>query len=269
MIHPIVAYIAYKPFGLDYFKKFLDNYSEFQSGEKHNLLICFKGFSSTLEIEEWQKFIKYDYINFHEKNEKNDFDIGSYFRIAEAYKNNLILFLNSHIRINCKNWLKIFLDNYKINRLIGFTGSYGSISSQFLKFYYSQYSKFQQLRWGLYHFNKFKLFPNPHIRTSGFLLRGEDLLSLNFKRKLFVKKIETNYFESGRKSITIQLQNKGFEVGIVNSDNIFFGIQDWKKSNTFCLNDQKKLIFVDNRTLKYQLSNTIEKAKMTKLHWGI
>ena len=266
---PIVAYVAYGPFGIEYLKRFVSSYTKFKSGCKHKLLICFKGFSNTYELEEWKKIINHDFIELFEKNEKNDFDIGSYFRIAEAYKDNLILFLDTHTRMNCDNWLKIFLDNYRSKRLIGATGSFASISSQFLGFYYTQYSKFQQLRWGLYHWRRFKLFPNPHIRTTGFFLRGLDLLNLDFDRNKFDKKIETNYFESGRKNITLQLKKQGYEVGLVNSDNIFFETSQWKNSNTYCLNAQKKLIFIDNRTEEYNLSDNKKKKKMTKFCWGI
>ena len=266
---PIVAYVAYGPFGIEYLKRFISSYTKFKSGCKHKLLICFKGFSNTNELEKWKKIIDYDFIELFEKNEKNDFDIGSYFRIAEAYKDNLILFLGTHTRMNCDNWLKIFLNNYRNKRFIGTTGSFASISSQFLGFYYSQYSKFQQLRWGLYHWRKFKLFPNPHIRTTGFFLRGSDLLNLDFDRNKFDKKIETSYFESGRKNITLQLKKQGFEVGIVNSDNIFFETSQWKNSNTYCLNGQKKLIFIDNRTEEYNLSDNNQKKKMIKFCWGL
>tara|TARA_Y100000768_G_C23962613_1_gene676161 strand:+ start:388 stop:1212 length:825 start_codon:yes stop_codon:yes gene_type:complete len=265
---PIVAYVAYGPFGIDYLKRFISAYTKFNSGEKHEILICFKGFSNYEEIKKFKKIINFEFIEFFEKNEKNDYDIGSYFRIADAYKDRLILFLDTHTRMNCNNWLRIFLENYSEKRLIGATGSFASISSQFLRLYYSQYSKFQQIRWGLNHLKKFKLFPNPHLRTTAFLIKGLDLMQLNFDKTKFIKKIETNYFESGRKSLTIQLQNKGFEIGIVNSDNKFFDIRTWRQSDTYCLGEQSKLIFVDNRTDEYKNASKEQKIKMNSLFWG-
>ena len=50
---PIVAYVAYFPFGIEYLKKFLACYEKFQSGEKHKLLICFKGFPNYQNLEKW------------------------------------------------------------------------------------------------------------------------------------------------------------------------------------------------------------------------
>ena len=266
---PIIAYVAYGPFGLEYLKKFLDCYTKFKSGAKHKLLICFKGFNNYNEIENWKNILKCDFIEFFEKSEKNDFDIGSYYRIAEYYPDNLILFLDTHTRMNCDNWLKIFLDNYSDKRLLGSTGSYASITSQFFGFYYLQHSKIQQLWWGLHHLKNFQLFPNPHIRTTGFLLKGSELLELNFKREKFIRKIDTNYFESGRKNITKQLQKKGYKIGIVNADNVFFSVEDWKKSNTYCLNKQDKLVFKDNRTDEFERSSPEMKKKMSKFCWGM
>jgi len=265
---PIVAYIAYGPFGIEYLKRFLLSYSRYKSGAKHQLLICFKGFYEKKITKKWEKLINYEFINFFENKEKNDFDIGSYFRIAEKFKNRKILFLDTHTRMNCDNYLKIFLDNFKNNRIIGATGSFASISSQFLNFYYSQHTKFQQFRWGVQHLKKFKLFPNPHLRTTAFMLKGSDLTELNFDRSKFVKKIETNFFESGRNGMTVQLKKKGYEIGIVNSDNKFFKTKDWKLSETFCLGEQSKLVFVDNRTEEYKFSSNKVRAKMRKFSWG-
>ena len=41
---PIVAYVAYEPFGIEYLNRFLDKYNQFSSGLDHDLLICFKQF---------------------------------------------------------------------------------------------------------------------------------------------------------------------------------------------------------------------------------
>jgi len=265
---PIVAYIAYGPFGIEYLKKFLEKYLHFNSGAEHDLLICYKGFQEYEETINWRTLVKVKNIEFFEKNEKNDFDIGSYFRIAEKFKNRYILFLDTHTKPNCDDWLKIFLNHYNGKRLIGATGSFASLPSQFLKFYYKQHTKFQQLRWGLKHLARVRLFPNPHLRTTGFFMKGSDLIQLNFNREKFVKKLETNYFEGGRNSLTIQLQKKGFEIGIVNSDNNFYKIKDWNKSETFCCGNQKKLIFVDNRTDEYEKSSDSLKDKMRKFTWG-
>ena len=52
---PIVAYVAYEPFGIEYLNRFLDKYNQFSSGLDHDLLICFKQFRDKNLIEDWKK----------------------------------------------------------------------------------------------------------------------------------------------------------------------------------------------------------------------
>ena len=144
-----------------------------KSGYDHDLVICFKQFKSKDEINEWKKIIadkKIKFIEFNDSFEVNDFDIGSYFRISEYFSNRYILFLNTHCKPNSNNWLKIFLNHYENESVVGAFASMSSLSSQFLNLFFNQHSKFQQIRWGLKHLIHVKLFPNPHIRTTAFLL---------------------------------------------------------------------------------------------------
>ena len=43
---PIVAYIAYEPYGIEYLERFIKHYNNFNSGYEHDLLICFKQFEN-------------------------------------------------------------------------------------------------------------------------------------------------------------------------------------------------------------------------------
>ena len=265
---PIVSYIAYEPFGIEYLKRFLERYSYYESGFDHDLLICFKQFRNQEMIKNWKKIINFKFIEFDDSDQKNDFDIGSYFRIAKKYNDRQILFLDTHTRPNTNNWLKIFVDHYKEKSIVGATASKSSLSSQFLNFFYEQHSKFQQLRWGLKHLIYVKLFPNPHIRTTAFFLSAKDLINLNYDTEKFVHKIQTNYFEAGRQSLSNKLKKKGFDLIVVNSDNNSFHENDWIKSDTFCLGNQNKLVFIDNRTEEYANSSKVERMKRTHFYCG-
>ncbi|MDA7489560.1 hypothetical protein N9A46_05110 [Candidatus Pelagibacter ubique] len=264
---PIVVYLACEPLGYKFLNKFINNYKKYSSGYNHDLVICFKQFKNREKIKIWEKNINIKYIKFDDSRQMNDYDIGSYFRISKKYSDRHILFLGTYTKPISKNWLKIFINHYKNNTLLGATASFASISSQFLNGEYVKYSKFQQIRWGLKHLLHVKLFPNPHIRTTGFFIKSKDLLSLNLDTKKFLKKIETNYFESGRNSLSNRLVKKKFKLILVNSDNKSFKVSDWKRSETFCLGNQKKLIFSDNRTDQYFRLNKLERNKLTKLHW--
>ncbi len=268
---PIVAYIAYEPYGKNYLLRFVKKYQKYQSGYDHDLVICFKQFKSKDTIEEWENIMikeNIKFIRFDDNSQINDFDIGSYFRISEFFSNRYILFLNTHCRPNSNNWLKIFLNHYENKSVVGAFASMSSLSSQFLNFFFNQHSKFQQIRWGLKHFLHVKLFPNPHIRTTAFFIKAENLLELNINRKKLIKKINTNYFEGGRLGLSNQLLKKGFKLILVNSDDKSFSIDRWKYSETFCLGEQKKLLFTDNRTEEYEKSSTQEKLRRSKFCWG-
>ncbi|WP_440653615.1 hypothetical protein [Candidatus Pelagibacter sp. HIMB1506] len=265
---PIVAYVAYEPFGIEYLNRFLDKYNQFSSGLDHDLLICFKQFRDKNLIEDWKKKISNPFIEFDDSNQPNDFDIGSYIRIAKAFPERYTLFLDTHTRPNSDNWLKIFANHYKPKSILGATASYSSLSSQFLNLYYKQHTIFQQIRWGLNHLINVQLFPNPHIRTTAFFILAKDLVDLNFDISGFTKKIATNYFEGGRKGLSNKLKKNGFELLLVNSDNNVFSVSQWPKSETYCLDNQDKLLFIDNRTEEYKNSDELTKKKMAKFTWG-
>ena len=265
---PIVLYLAYQPLGINLLKSFIKSYINFKSGYDHELLICFKKFTNVETIEEWSSKVPFNFIRFIDNEKKNDFDIGSYLRVSEQYQDRLILFLGTYTNPKTNNWLRIFVENYKEKSILGATGSYASIPSMFFKFYYNQYTKFQQIKWGLQHLLKVKLFPNPHIRTTGFLILAKDLLSIKYDRNKLIKKIECNYFEGGRHGMSQQLISRRFNLFIANSDNNIFSIKDWKKSKTYCLENQEKLIFIDNRTNEYHNASPELKKKMNKLCWG-
>ena len=264
---PVVTYIAYKPYGKIYLLRFIEKYKKYRSGYDHDLVICFKQFKSKDEINEWKKIIadkKIKFIEFNDSFEVNDFDIGSYFRISEYFSNRYILFLNTHCKPNSNNWLKIFLNHYENESVVGAFASMSSLSSQFLNLFFNQHSKFQQIRWGLKHLIHVKLFPNPHIRTTGFFIKATDLLEIKIDKKKLNKKINTNYFEGGRFGFSSQLLKRGFKLILVNSDNKSFSINNWKYSETYCLGDQKKLLFTDNRTEEYENSSPSERSKRSK-----
>ena len=264
---PVVVYLANEPLGIKYLEEFIANYQIFRSGFDHDLVICFKGFSEK-KLSIWENSIKINYIKFDDSNQNNDFDIGSFVRIAKKYSDRHILFLGTYTKPVTNDWLKIFLNHYKKNSIVGATASCASLASMFLNFFFEQHTIFQQIRWGLYHLIHVKLFPNPHIRTTGFFIKGKDFLSVNFDLKKFTNKKNTNYFESGRRGLSNQLLKKGFDLIIVNSDNRSFKIHEWKNSQTYCLGNQEKLLFTDNRTEEYKNSSIKEKEKRAKFCWG-
>ena len=265
---PLVVYLAYEPYKIEVLEKFLKSYEVFPSGYDHDLLICFKSFKDSQKVSDWSKKIPYQFIKFYDEEKINDFDIGSFFRVADKYKDRHILFLNSWARPNVKNWLKFFMDHYDEKKLIGAFGSYDSLPSNLFNFAFT-HSKIKQIIWGIKHLRNVKLYPNPHIRTSAFFINAKDFLELKIDRAKLITKTKTFYFESGRKGMSNQLLEKGFELILVNSDNKSFEIKDWAYSETYCQKNQKKMIIADNRTDFYTYSDKNEQKISRKLNWNL
>ena len=64
-----------------------------------------------LLIKDYLKNI--DYIEFIDPIETNDYDFGSYKRVAQLHQDKRILFLNSHSYPICDNWYRIIGIGYR------------------------------------------------------------------------------------------------------------------------------------------------------------
>ena len=160
---------------------------------------CFKllGNDKITQFSPILKSLKYKI--FKDSNNLNDFDFGSYKRVAKEFPNRDILFLNSHSYPICNNWLKMLMKYKNKNTLIGSSASCESIleSIKFKKIYKIFYYLYK-----LYKFKKhFPKFPNPHLRTSSFLITGELLLDYLDKR-IIKNKFDTWIIE--REKIILQ-----------------------------------------------------------------
>ena len=267
--NPLVVYLLYYPIAQKTLKDFIKYYKRFNSGKKHQLLICFKGFNYNLKsINFWKKKIPLRYTFYLDKELNNDFDIGSFFRVATDFPGRLILFLNSYAYPNCKDWLKIFINNYEVKSVVGGHGSFGSISSQCLSFKYKNLTFWQSIKYGIIHLINSSIFPNPHIRTSNFLINSNDFISLKINQYKFTNKIHTNYFESGRNGMFNQLLKRNFKLFLVNTDNKKFLKNSWDKSQTAFLGNQEKLVISDHRTREFNLLSNNKKKELTKINWG-
>lgn len=262
---PIVCYLFTAYDEINSFHNFLKNYKKFNSGINHKLVICFKLLDDT-KIKYLTNMINnINFTSFIDPNKTNDFDFGSYKRIAENYSNNQILFLNSHSYPICDDWLLKLINNSGDNILIGTSASFESILDSIkLKKKYKIFSHF---------FNKFLFkknfnpFPNPHIRTSSFLLKGQKFLDFMIGKKIY-KKEDTWKIESGKNSLSNYFKSKNYDIYVINSNGNKFTEKDWKFSETYRYLEQSKSIISDKHTRKYHLLNKDDKLLSQKKVWG-
>jgi hypothetical protein len=261
----LVCYLFTKFDNKETLLSFVENYKKYDSGLNHDLLICFKLMNNN-QVKEYEKLLTdIKYIKFEDNFNHNDYDLGSYKRLSEKFSTKIILFLSSHSYPICNSWLKKLASHFDDNTIIGTTASNESLfSSLKLKKIYKLFSY-------IYRFLKFKkkfsAFPNPHIRTSSFLIKAEDYLSF-IKDKKIDKKEDTWELESGKISLTNYFKLLNFKIYIVNSDGLKYSENQWKFSETYNYLNQKKTIISDKHTRKYIELNDNKKKLFQAKTWG-
>ena len=173
--------------------------------------------------------------------------------------------MNSHSYPLKKNWLSKILFYYKEKTLIGTSASYESLLTS-LKFK-KVHKFFSYLIKLIIYKKKFKSFPNPHIRTSSFLIKGEDFISF-IKTKKITNKEDAWFIESGLSGLTNYFKRKRFNIFVINSDGHKFTENNWKFSETYNYLKQSKSLISDKHTRKYLKLSNQKRLTTSYNSWG-
>lgn len=112
----------------------------------------------------------------------------------------------------------------------------------------------------------FPRFPNPHIRSNGFLVRRKDLLDA--RRAPIDDKLDACEVESGADSLTWQLRRRGLRAVLVDRHGTGYDVDGWWRSKTFRLGDQRDLLMADNRTRDYDSMTPEARITHAVMSWG-
>lgn len=281
-----VVYLSYVPFGIQYLINFIDSYRNKVSGESHELIILFNGFLSQSELIPFFEILNKFEISCQAIETNSRFDIDAYFYVASKLnKFESLLFFNTYSIIQNNNWLSFFYRNLNKKSVgcVSASGTWGDNSH--LVDYKLSIKKILSFKFDLKDIKKaiffrFNFYPQvkSHLRTNAFMIRRDLFLStykpkvrpifLSFIFGLNDKKISSFCFEHGNNSFSNQLLNRGFQLLVVDKYGIGHDIHNWKSSETFWIGSQKNLLIHDNQTLKYELSNSEIKRKLTYAAWG-
>ena len=263
---PVICYLFTKYDEEKSLLDFKENYLNFDSGLNHDLIICYKLISKKKIDYLNNKLDKIKFDIFLDPYDKNDFDFGTYKRFSKKYIDRDILFLNSHSYPVSDNWLKKLMKFKNETTLIGTSASNESLYSSIkLKKKYQFFSYLLKK----YKFKKdFSSFPNPHLRTSSFLIKGKYLLDY-IKDKDIYSKEDAWKIESGKNSLSNFFKNKNYDVYLVNSDGDKFIEENWKLSETYNYLKYSKSIISDKHTRKFEALNEDNKLISRKRVWGI
>jgi hypothetical protein len=113
---------------------------------------------------------------------------------------------------------------------------------------------------------QFPPFPNPHVRTNGFMLRRDRLLELGFPTP--PSKIAACAFESGAEGLTSRLRRRGLRARVVDRQGRGYDVHEWPGSRTFRLQEQQDLLVRDKQTRAFDAMPPGERYTHRRLTWG-
>lgn len=265
--------------GIDVFRNFISAYKKHNAGVSHVLLFVFKGFNENEDVSEYRDcLIDIECTEFFVTDE--GFDISSYMKAFRAYREEFeyFCFLNSYSEPLREDWLELLFRHISLPGvgIVGATGSWQSLTSNcdFRAFTYARsFKAFLKpvLRvmlpiYSLRFLPFFPPFPNAHVRTNGFLISSKILNNVIVPP--VNNKIGAYRFESGRDSLTRQIQNMGLRPVLAGTDGQAYEIADWPFSNTFRRAEQQNLVIADNQTNIYSEDDQNLKVRNSFYAWG-
>jgi hypothetical protein len=271
-----VIHLVWRPLGLGVFAAFLGSYRAHSAGIDHQLAVLFKGFSSDRELAPFEQLLA---GTPHQPVRISDdgFDIRPYFTAARMLPHRYQCFLNSYSRILSEDWLAKFHANLTRSGvgLVGATGSHESpldghrrhvAAVRYPRSVRGLHAWFRDRRLTRRLRGDFESFPNPHLRTNGFMIERATMLSLRFDRES--NKMDSLRFESGKGGMTRQLLGRGLKVLVVGVDGLGYEPDRWHESGTFRSGEQNNLLIADNRTDQYAEADPAFRGFLRELAWG-
>ena len=190
-------------------------------------------------------------------------DLAAYLHAARSLEHGVLVFFNSHSEVLVDGVVATLVGHLGEGvGAVGATGTYetarrGALRSGPWPNRLVAYAK---------EFPHHPGFPNPHLRTNAFAVPRELFVTLD--PGPLETKDDAHRFESGRRSITRQLQWRGQRVLVAGRDGVAYEPADWQRSATFRSGGQRNLLVADNRTRDYEGADPPERAALERLSWG-
>jgi hypothetical protein len=263
-----VVHLVWAPLGPEPLREFLRSYHAHPGGVEHELTILLNGAGTdgpggssrqTLLAELDQT--EHRLISL----EQPLLDLAAYGEAARRMEHERLCFLNSYSVILAEDWLS------KLARAldrpdVGLVGASGSWESQ------AEWVRGRPRYWpyqlaGLRRARRdYPRFPNPHVRTTGFMIDRGSLLEMALDR--VHEKHAAYLLESGRQSITRQVSERGLHAVVVGRDGDAYGVEAWPQSHTYRSGEQENLLVEDNRTRDWHRASTRVRRRLTLDAWG-
>jgi hypothetical protein len=168
-------------------------------------------------------------------------DIGIFQRIAREESADRIMFLGSYARVRYDDWLAKHLDAIEPDdvAMVAPNGSWEQGYSTRL--------------------------PNPHLRTSNFMVKPALLNALGLP--VYTDKRECYEFEHGDASVYRQFTDAGLRCLVVGQE-CSYGERAWPDSGTFRVPGQPNLLIADKQSDAYDAAGPDEKRDLERRAWS-
>jgi hypothetical protein len=238
-----VVYLARSANDPRHFRMFLNSLRRYRAGRRFDLIVIAKGFATDRPHVDPHGIEGLSEVLFLDVDDST-FATNAFFMVAEHFSYPSFQFHVSWSRPCAEGWLGLMAEVMEGDESIGLVGGSGG---------------YEQL-------NSDTPFPNPNIRTTGFLIRQDTFLSLD--PGPLARKYDGNLFEAGPCSMTRQIVGSGKRPVVVGRDGRVFDIEDWPISETFRSGSQSNLLLADNRTQDYAFAGRRKRERLARLNYG-
>jgi hypothetical protein len=252
-----LVHLVWAPLGTVPLARFARSYNDCPPGLDHRLLVVLNGFDDGPLPAAFDAALATLGPHATLRPRRPIQDLAAYRLAASASTDAEILcFANSHAEPLVPGWLALLHERLR-EPGVGIVGATGSHESTFS----AAPRPLKPLR-----ALQYPPFPNPHLRTNGFMLRRADLLALDWPTGR--SKSAAHQLESGKAGITRQLALRGARPLVVGRDGRGHEPGEWASSRTFRSGDQENLLIADNRTRQYADADPPERERLARMAWG-
>ena len=250
-----VVYLAWAGAGFAAVERFVASLRAHPAGADHTLLVAWKGYDDEGALAQARRAL--DGVAHRElTTAATGLDLSSYRTVADEVSADVLCFLNTDSEILADGWLSA-LSGHLCAPGVGLVGATGSYESQLT----SAPLPVRLLRAGRY-----PPFPNPHIRTNAFMLRRATIQDLWWPA--VARKRAAWELESGNRSLTRQILDRGQTALVVGRDGQGFPPEQWRESATFRVAGQPNLLVGDRRTRDYATAEPRAAQALSERAWG-
>jgi hypothetical protein len=264
-----VVHLVWAPLGPAPLRAFLRSYHTHPAGAKHELAIVLNGAGPEGPADGACRKALLGEMEGTEHRlielERPVLDLAAYGQAARRLSYENLCFLNSYCVITSGDWLG-HLQRALEEPDVGMVATSASWESQ------AEWIRGPARYWpyqlaGLWRARRdYPRFPNPHLRTSAFMLARETALQIGLEH--VQDKRSAYLLESGWRSITRQVQEKELRAVVVGRDGRVYDTDEWPRSNTYRNGGQVNLLIADNRTRDWQHASSRLRRRLSRDAYG-